>query len=415
VRTHQTGKLISAWDAEMTTAKTIAVIGGGIGGMTAALSLLRRGIDVEVYEQAARLEEVGAGIQISANGTRILAALGLEEALREIQVSPLRKEIRHWRTGQVWKWYDLGPSADRRYGAPHVLLHRGDLHDTLIKGIKSLKPDAIHLAKRCVDVRQSGDRVDLRFADGDAAQARFVIGADGIHSQIRAHLFGLGRPEFTGCVAWRAVVPVERLSTVAEPMVSTNWLGPRGHVLHYPLRGGTLMNFLGIVERDDWRGESWTIEGTPSELANDFAGWHPRVQAMVQSIDRPFKWALMVRAPMPKWSKGHVTLLGDACHPTLPFLGQGGVMAIEDAYVIAACLAKYYDEPAKAGERYEEIRRERTAAVVRKSHENRKQAFHPELSDHDDAIRIMAEDWQQSLAKERLDWLYTYDATAIDI
>jgi salicylate hydroxylase len=399
----------------MTTAKTIAVIGGGIGGMTAALSLLKRGLDVEVYEQAAQLEEVGAGIQISANGTRVLAALGLDEALRKIQVSPLLKEIRHWRTGQVWKWYDLGPSADRRYGAPHVLLHRSDLHDTLIKGIKSLKPTAIHLAKRCVDVRQSGGRVDLRFADGDAAQARFVIGADGIHSQIRAHLFGPGRPEFTGCVAWRAVVPVQRLSTEAEPMVSTNWLGPRGHVLHYPLRGGTLMNFLGIVERDDWRGESWTIEGTPSELANDFAGWHPRVQAIMQSIDRPFKWALMVRAPMPKWSKGHVTLLGDACHPTLPFLGQGGVMAIEDAYVIAACLAKYHDEPAKAGERYEDIRRERTAAVVRKSHANRKQAFHPELSDHDDAIRTMAENWQQSLAKERLDWLYTYDVTAIDV
>jgi salicylate hydroxylase len=399
----------------MTTAKTTAVIGGGIGGLTAALALLKRGVDVEVYEQTARLEEVGAGIQISANGTRVLAALGLEEALKEIQVTPLRKEIRHWRTGQVWKWYDLGPSANQRYGSPHVLLHRSDLHDMLIKGVKSLKPDAIHLAKRCVDVRQSGGHVDLRFADGDAAQAAFVIGADGIHSQIRAHLFGLSRREFTGCVAWRAVVPMQRLSTQAEAMVSTNWLGPRGHVLHYPLRGGTLMNFLGIVERDDWQVESWTIEGTTSELANDFAGWHPRVQAIVQSIDRPFKWAVMVRAPMPKWSKGRVTLLGDACHPTLPFLGQGGVMAIEDAYVIAACLTKYHDEPTKAGERYEDIRRERTAAVVRKSHENRKQAFHPELADDDDAIRIMAENWQRLLAKERLDWLYTYDATAIHV
>ncbi len=239
----------------MTTAKTIAVIGGGIGGLTAALALLKRGLDVDVYEQTARLEEVGAGIQISANGTRVLAALGLEEPLREIQVSPLRKEIRHWRTGQVWKWYDLGPSANQRYGSPHVLLHRGDLHDMLIKGVKSLKPDAIHLAKRCVDVRQSGGDVDLRFADGDAAQARFVIGADGIHSQIRTHLFGPSRREFTGCVAWRAVVPMQRLSTEAEAIVSTNWLGPHGHVLHYPLRGGNLMNFLGIVERDDWQVE----------------------------------------------------------------------------------------------------------------------------------------------------------------
>jgi salicylate hydroxylase len=198
----------------------------------------------------------------------------------------------------------------------------------LVKAVKRLKPDAIHLAKRCVNVSQSGDCVNVIFADGETVRARFLIGADGIHSTIRAHLFGPSRPEFTGCVAWRAVVPMQRLSAEAEEMVSTNWLGPRGHILHYPLRGGDLMNFLGIVERDDWQIESWTVQGTVSELANDFAGWHPRVQTMVQSIDRPFKWAVMVRAPMPKWSKGRVTLLGDACHPTLPFLGQGGVMAI---------------------------------------------------------------------------------------
>ena len=399
----------------MTKANSIAVIGGGIGGLTAALALLTRGLDVEVYEQATRLGEVGAGIQISANGTRVLVALGLEEALQEIQLNPLRKEIRHWRTGQAWNWYDLGPSAKQRYGSPHVLLHRSDLHDMLVKAVERLKPNAIHLAKRCVNVSQSDDCVNLRFEDGETVQEGFVIGADGIHSTIRAHLFGPSRPEFTGCVAWRAVVPMQRLSAEAEAMVSTNWLGPRGHVLHYPLRGGNLMNFLGIVERDDWQIESWTLEGTASELANDFAGWHPRVQEMLQSIDRPFKWAVMVRGPMPKWSQGRVTLLGDACHPTLPFLGQGGVMAIEDAYVIAACLAKYSDEPAKAGERYENIRRERTAAVVRKSHENRKQAFHPELADDDNAIGTMAEKWQQSLAKERLDWLYTYDATAAEI
>lgn len=399
----------------MAKEKTIAVIGGGIGGLTAALALLTRGMDVNVYEQAARLGEVGAGIQISANGTRVLVALGLEDALREIQVSPLRKEIRHWRTGQSWNWYDLGASANQRYGSPHVLLHRRDLHDMLVNAVQRLKPDAVHLAKRCVDVSQSDDHVDLRFEDGEEVRAGFVIGADGIHSTIRAHLFGPSSPEFTGCVAWRAVVPMSRLSTDAKAMVSANWLGPRGHVLHYPLRGGEFMNFLGIVERDDWQVESWTIEGTASELANDFAGWHPSVQAMLQSIDRPFKWAVMVRAPMPRWSKGRVTLLGDACHPTLPFLGQGGVMAIEDAYVIAACLDKYSGEPENAGKRYEDIRRERTATVVRKSHENRKQAFHPELADDDSAIGMMAENWQQSLAKERLDWLYTYDATALQI
>jgi salicylate hydroxylase len=169
------------------------------------------------------------------------------------------------------------------------------------------------------------------------------------------------------------------------------------------------------VERDDWRVESWTEEGTTSELANDFLGWHPEIQAIIRNISHPFKWAIMVRAPMAQWSKGRITLLGDACHPTLPFLGQGGVMAIEDGYVIAACLAKYFKEPEIASKRYEDIRRERTSAVVRKSHDNRRQAFNPALAKDDEAISSMAEEWQQSLAHERLDWLYAYDATAIQI
>jgi len=399
----------------MTTSNKIVVIGGGIGGLTAALALLKRGMDVEVYEQASRLGEVGAGIQISANGTRVLIALGLEEALRKIQVNPLRKELRHWRTGQKWTWYDLGPAANQRYGSPHALLHRRDLHDMLLNEIQRLKPNAIHLAKRCVDVAQTDEHVDIKFEDGETVRAAFVIGADGIHSKIRARLFGPSLPEFTGCVAWRAVVPMQGLSSGTEALVSTNWLGPRGHVLHYPLRGGEVLNFLAIVERDDWQVESWTMEGSTGELANDFAGWHPNVQNIIQNIERPFKWAVMVRAPMPQWSQGRITLLGDACHPTLPFLGQGGVMAIEDAYVIAACLAKHIDQPATAGKRYEELRKERTAAVVRKSHENRKQAFNPELAERDEAVGSLAETWQQSLKQERLDWLYTYDVTTLPI
>src|SRR5271168_4717778 len=163
---------------------TVVVIGGGIGGLTAALALLKRGVDVEVYEQARWLGEVGAGIQISANGTRVLVALGLEEQLRNIQVNPLRKEIRHWRTGKTWNWYDLGATTNQRYGFPHVLLHRGDLHDMLVSAVRRLKPNAIHLAKRCVDVIQSDEHVELRFDHGETVRAWFVIGADGIHSKI---------------------------------------------------------------------------------------------------------------------------------------------------------------------------------------------------------------------------------------
>jgi salicylate hydroxylase len=176
-----------------------------------------------------------------------------------------------------------------------------------------------------------------------------------------------------------------------------------------------MMNFISIVERDDWQAESWTIEGTKSELANDLRDWHADVHTLIEGLDTPYKWALMVRAPMAQWSRGRVTLLGDACHPTLPFLGQGAVMAIEDAYVVSACIEKYFGDPTVALVRYEETRRERTAAVVRKAHENRSQIFSPALADEGAVTISVAREWQQARLRERMDWLYAYDATAVNI
>src|SRR5262245_15317739 len=319
--------------ASMTSPPRIAVIGGGIGGLAAALALLQRGVDVNVYEQSAELREVGAGISISSNGTRVLDALGLGEALARVQVVSSRRNIRHWKTGETWSWFDLGEPSVQRYGTRHMYLHRGDLYDILAAAVRALKADAIRLGKRCVDVTQTDGHVEVRFETGEIAAASFVIGADGIHSKVRECLFGADRPEFTGCVAWRGLVPMARLAPTVAAMVGTNWLGPRGHVLQYSVRRGEIMNFVGFVERDDWTIESWTVKGTTDELAHDFHGWHADVHAIIRQIDAPFKWALMVRQPMDRWSTGRVTLLGDACHPTLPFLGQGAVMAIEDAYV----------------------------------------------------------------------------------
>jgi salicylate hydroxylase len=391
------------------------IVGGGIGGLTAALSLLKRGIDVAVYEQSAQLREVGAGIQLGANGTRVLYALGLKEALAQSQVIPDRRELRHWRTGETWTWFELGAASAQRYGTPHIMLHRSDLHGVLVNAVRRLKPDAILLGRKCVAVNQTAEHAEIRFEDGTAAQAPFAIGADGIHSKVRVALFGESKPVFTGCVAWRGLVPMERLPRHMQRMVGTNWLGPHGFVLHYPVRRGELMNFVPVVERDDWQIESWVSEGTTGELANDFRGWHSDVHALIENIETPYKWALMVRDPMETWSRGRITLLGDACHPTLPFLGQGGVMSIEDSYVLAACLEKYFSDPSRAFARYEEIRRERTAMVVRKAQENRAMAFEPRLADDNAVAEAIARDWLQVRRKERLDWLYNYDATAIEI
>ncbi|HTV35776.1 MAG TPA: FAD-dependent monooxygenase [Xanthobacteraceae bacterium] len=394
---------------------SVIIIGGGIGGLTTALALLQRGLDVVVYEQAPELREVGAGVQIGSNGTRVLYALGLEDVLRAVQVLPPRRQLRHWRTGETWDWLTLGSASVERFGTPHILMHRNDLHGILVAAVRERKPDAIRLGMRCETVAQSAGAATARFANGEEVSAAAIIGADGIHSRVRQCLFGAAKPEFTGAVAWRGLIAMDRLPPHLSQLLTTNWLGPHGHVLHYPVRRGELMNFISMVERDDWRVESWIVEGSRDELAGDFRDWHADVHTFIDAIDTPYKWALLARGPMDHWSNGRVTLLGDACHPTLPFLGQGAVMAIEDAYIVAACLAKHPHDPERAFARYEDIRKERTSSVVRKSHENRRHVFKPDLADGGALATEVAGYWKEQHARERLDWLYHYDATAIAV
>src|SRR5262244_760339 len=190
----------------MSTSKHAVVVGAGIGGLTAALALLKRGIDVQVYEQSDQLGEIGAGIQISSNGTRVLFALGLEAALAQVQVRPERRELRHWSTGETWNWFDLGDKNVQRFGTPHLMLHRADLHGLLADAVRALKPDAIALNKRCVAVASHARHAEATFEDGSSVRTPYLIGADGIHSKVRVCLFGPSKPIFTGCIAWRGLI-----------------------------------------------------------------------------------------------------------------------------------------------------------------------------------------------------------------
>jgi len=392
----------------------VLVAGAGIGGLTAALALLRRGFDVDVFEQAQELREVGAGVQISANGSRALYALGVGETIAASSCEASGKVIRLWSTGQTWKLFDLGAESVARYGYPYFTVYRPDLLAALADGVRREKPDAIHLGAKVAGSMQEGERVTLRLEDGRTVSGDALVGADGIHSRIRHALFGEEKAQFTGMIAWRGVIPMQRLPSHLARPVGTNWVGPGRHVIHYPLRRAELMNFVGIVERTDWQVESWTAQGTKEELAADFAGWHEDVQTLIRAIDTPFKWALMSRSPLQQWTRGRTTLLGDACHPTLPMLAQGAVQAIEDGYVLARALAESggVEEGLR---RYENARRERTTRMVLGSAENARRFHNPELADPAGAQAYVDREWAEHRVRERYDWLFRYEVDTVPV
>jgi salicylate hydroxylase len=381
----------------------IAIVGAGIGGLTLGAALTRAGIRCEVFEQTRQLREVGAGIQLSPNAVRPLVALGLGDYLAGVAVRPAAIEMRRWNTGEVLMRTPLGVECETMYGAPYYCTHRADLHQGLLE---LLPAGVIRLGMRCVGVEQRADGVRLRFADGTSTVADAVIGADGIRSVIRETLIA-DEPRFSGQTVFRGLAPAERLPhLVREPAVRI-WLGPGQHFVCYPISAGRVVSFVATTPVDQWRDESWTAEASVTDVVGAYTDWNDDVWQVLAAADSVTRWALHDRDSVGRWSRGRVTLVGDAAHPMLPFGAQGANQAIEDAVALAACLASAgRDDVPVALQRYEKVRLPRTAAVHRSIRQNARNHHYADGDRQRDRDRTMSAVW--GLAS--LSWLYGYHA-----
>ena len=386
----------------------ILVAGAGLGGLTAAGCLLQAGYDVHVYEQASELGEIGAGIQISANAMHVRRHLGVEDDLDAVAVRPASYEFRMWNTAELIQAFPLSQQHEDKHGAPYYHVHRADLHEALARRVLALKPDLISLHKKAIGFREDMGGVTLQFEDGTSARGDLLIGADGIKSAIRAQMLGEVRAVYTGDVAWRVTLPQVQVADYFTDRNQIVWMGPGRHAVTYFLRQGTLVNFVGIVESDAQPEESWTVRRPWEELKADFAGWHESIQALIDRADKDacFLWALHIREPISQWSTEKVTLLGDAAHPTLPYLAQGAAMAMEDGAVLTRALGQE-GTLAQALNLYQRNRVERTSLVVRESSANGL-LFHAT-----DPVTIRQAFSRRNMGQERDQWLFSYNPLTV--
>ena len=339
----------------------IAVVGAGIGGLAAAACLRRVGIDVRIYEQAQQFARLGAGIQQSPNAIRVHRALGLEPRLRAVAAQPAAAMNRAFDTGELLWERRMGEAEEQRYGAPYLVLHRGDLHATLLHAVPD---DIIVRNRKLAGLEQHGSAVRLHFTDGSSAEADAVIGADGVHSVVRETLLGKENPQFTGRVAYRTVFSAARLNGLPIDD-QAKWWGPDRHIVIYyvnPRRDE--LYFVTSTPEPDFDVESWSAKGDLNVLRAAYRDFHPNVRAVLDACPDVHKWALVVRDPLPRWCDGNIALLGDACHPMTPYLAQGAATAIEDAAILSRCLDGVdRDGVAPALRRYEATRKPRTSHI----------------------------------------------------
>lgn len=394
----------------MATSRTIVIAGAGIGGLTAALALARRGFRAVVLDQAERLEETGAGIQLSPNATRILIGLGAGDRLRATAVAPSAVRVLRGRTGQEIVRIPLA-DCEERYGAPYWIMHRGDLQAALIATCREHPDISLELGARVETFATHANGVTVKAMRGPSAvdaQGVALIGADGIWSTVRSGLAGPAKPKFAKRVAWRALVPADMVAPAMREHEITLWLGRKGHIAHYPVQSGRTINVVAIAA-DTWTDTGWSTQSTPAEVMAKFPSgvWSRHVRDLLGIPEHWLKWALAERASKP-WGRDQITLLGDAVHPMLPFLAQGAAMAIEDAFVLANRLSENPENLPQAMRIYEADRRPRTARIQRTARSNGKiyQYSGPDAAARDLVMRMLG----GPRLRNRYDWIYNWGA-----
>lgn len=394
----------------------VIIAGAGLGGLTLAAALLKKGIDVDVYEQSPELREVGAGLWISANGSRVLEALGLKQAIEAINLPPQDRVVRFWKTGEERSVYHVDGNGSK---ADHTLIQvlRAELQRVLYEAVEKLKPGSVHFGVRSVGADTVNGRARLLLEDGSAIEGDVVVGCDGAHSRVRQSLFGPASARYTGANAWRGLAPMDKLKPQHRKPLASTWIGPTAHVTTYPVQrnGVQFVSFSAQVDSESWQTESWSERGELTDALKDFEGWHQDILDLFINSDNLFRWGLFVRDPLDIWSKGCVTLLGDACHSMTPYLGMGVNVTMEDAFVLARCLEQSPDNVEGALKRYEAARVERTNRTKAKSLEMLSIFHSPALAHSETAWPYIEKQWSLEAVRDRYNWLLVYDATTVEI